>query len=191
MTEHEQGSPGIVLGHEGPTLIDFRVGVSHFQVGINGPGLLFSALELRTSLHLQDGCDYAALRKLIDGFKTTAFCGHSPPATVMAHVVGSAIAPHVLVDVGPPSMYMSRLRFETNGKETFAELCNRTLNPLGRSNYMVALVPILNENGGHGEHSSHAFDAMRSTNSDRPERIRTSTRPRYRIEHVLGERGSD
>ena len=138
-----------VIGHEGPTLLNFRLEFNGFELGVNGPKHLFSAIEIRTSLDLQDGCDYAALRRLIDGFTVTALCGHSPPETAPMRVVGSAIAPHVSIDVGPPSMYMSHLRFDTKFDETFAQMCDRTLNPFRRRDYLVALVPIINEAGAH------------------------------------------
>lgn len=190
MSNSEQISLDPALGHEGPTLIDFQIEYPQFELGINGPKLLFTSLELRTSLYLQDGCDYAALRQLVDGFKATAFCGHSPPVEVEIRIVGSTLAPYVSIDVGPPSMYMSHIVFETVGKETFAELCDRTLNPLGRSRFLVALVPIVNEGIGHDDHHSrsldHAFIPMSSA-EDAPIGLE-SRRPKYRIEYVLQQK---
>lgn len=184
MVEYDQKSSGNVLGHEGPTLIDFRKDSPRFELGINGPGLLFTALEVRTSLYLQDGCDYAALRRLIDGFTVTAFCGHSPPERVAVRIAGSTLAPYVSIDVGPPSMYMSHLQFDTDGKETFAKLCDRTLNPLARGSYLVALVPILNNDAGHGEHRSHAHDHALMPMAAELD-VAATPRPKYRIEYVL------
>ena len=173
------------LGHEGPTLLNFRIGYPKFDVGMNGPGLLFNALELRTSLHLQDGCDYAAHRRLIEGFKVTAFCGHLPPGEVSIRVVGSTLAAYVSIDAGPPSMYMSHLRFETLAGETFQELCDRTLNPFGRKDYLVAMVPIFNEGVGHGGHHSHSHDRAVIASAAGERNV---IRPMYRIERVLNKK---
>ena len=176
-----------VIGHEGPTLINFRLDCKQFELGVNGPKLLFTALEVRTSLHLQDGCDYAALRKLVDGFTVTAFCGHSLPESVAIRIAGSTLAPYVSIDVGPPSMYMSHLRFETERDETFDQLCNRTLNPLGRNSYLVGLIPILNEDVGHGDHHSHSQEHALLRMSATPNA--ETLRPKYRIEYVLNQKG--
>ena len=175
------------LGHEGPTLLDFRLDCAEFELGINGPKLLFTALEVRTSLHLQYGCDYAALREFIDAFTVTAFCGHSPPEDVAVRIAASAVTPYVLIDVGPSSMYMSQLRFRTNGGETFSELCDHTLNPLHRTNYLVALVPIINQGIGHSGHRPPSHDHASAPMASATEAVSEgeTLRPKYRIEYVL------
>ena len=156
MTASELAQSGLVIGHEGPTLINFRRDCARFELEVNRPGLLFTSLEVRTTLGLQDGCDYAALRKFVDGFVVTAFCGHSRPELVGIRVAMRTLAPYVSIDVGLPSMYMSVLQFDTKKEETFGQLCNRTLNPLSREEYLVALVPILNVEVEHA--ASHSID---------------------------------
>ena len=186
MPESESMELGGVLGHEGPTLIDLLFDRPAFELGVNGPGLLFKAIEVRTSLGLHDGCDYAAIRRFADGFKVTAYCGYTSPHTVDIRVAGSTLTPYVSIDIGPPSMYMTQLAFETVQGETFAELCERTLNPLARKRFTVALVPILNEEVGHGGHHSHSHEGAALA----PSTVTFMEAPRrkYRIEYVLKPR---
>lgn len=144
-------------------------------------------------------CDYAALRSLADGLSVTAFCGHSPPEPAQIRVVASTVAPYLSISLGPPSMYMSRLSFETGAEETFEELCDRTLNPQGKSEYLVALVPVVRESIGNRGHDSHGHKDQADETSvegmaamadaiDEPAPVRR----RYRIEYALkpGEGGT-
>ena len=174
-----------VIGHEGATLINLKLSTPTLELGVNAPGLLFTNLELRTSLHLQDGCDSDALYRFIDGITVTAYCGHSSPIEVDLLLAGESIAPFVSMNVGPPSMYMSHLIFETKQEETLAELCNRVLNQFGRTEYMVALAPILNQNMEHGgNHSTHHEITTFTNELNETDGL---LRRKRRIEYVLPE----
>ena len=190
MAALQSGECDSVIGHEGPTLIDFRLACRQFELGVNGPKLLFTSLEIRTTLALQDGCDYAALRKLIDGFTVTAFCGHSEPKSLAISIAGSTVAPYVTIDVGPPSMYMSHLQFTTIRDETFDQLCQRTLNRIGQDDYLVTLVPILNKEVDHVDHHSRSHGTPRMDKTPDAFEDAESGRPKYRIEYVLNQTGS-
>lgn len=172
-----------VLGHEGSSLLDFRVAEENFTVCVNAPGLLFTHLELRTSLQLQDGCDYAAIRSLADGFNAIAVCGHKPPTSVDIHVASSDV-PFLRIGLGPPTMYMTRLQFTTKEDESFAALCDRVLKQARGTSYMVGLVPVLSRETGHGDHHAHKHEEAVVV----PDEIATPRR-RFRIERVLEGRG--
>lgn len=147
--------PTVVLTKAGPRLINLYIDEQELHILVNGPGMLYSSLQLMTNRSVVDGANFSFLQEISNGLEAIVDCPHSPvrraPITVESHRLGAELS----IDLGPPNMYQSELRLRTSGGGTFRQLIDEALRDHnsthdGHEELVAVLVAV--RATGHHEH---------------------------------------
>ncbi|ODB95109.1 hypothetical protein A3197_17235 [Candidatus Thiodiazotropha endoloripes] len=144
--------------HKGtPQLLNARVTRQEIHLHVNGPGMLYGAVRLLTSLDMEDGASFHAWTRLAKTLKCTSYCGHHGKLDIPVELETSRIGTCIKFSVGPMSMYSTHLVLRSRSRSnTLKQTLDKAFG-INRGRYSAYLIP--EASTSHEDHDATIFQA--------------------------------